>query len=281
MTWERKRLLIWGKTYPEFSKSYFETVCTGAIDADTGKLIRIYPITLRYMEEDFSLYDWIEADIERNTSDFRPESYRIKQDTITRVDSIGLKKPKEGWAERSKWALAPGNVFPSVAALQAAEAATHTSLGLVRPQKITRVYARKKSEGERKEWEESRERALANRDLFVDVETKTQDLRFMGVQYRICFVCDDTACTCQKSPHDCGIFDWGMYQLSRKLYAQNGPEYARAGVINKITELMDSTKRDGHFFLGNTKAHSHNFSVVGLFHPPLVKEKTEPQMEMF
>src|SRR5258707_15707067 len=49
MQWIPKRLLIWGTTYPEFSKKYYETVCTGAIDGDTGKLLLIYPATLRYL----------------------------------------------------------------------------------------------------------------------------------------------------------------------------------------------------------------------------------------
>jgi len=42
--WTTTKLLIWGTTYPEFSKTYYETVCTGALDEDTGKLVRIYPI---------------------------------------------------------------------------------------------------------------------------------------------------------------------------------------------------------------------------------------------
>jgi hypothetical protein len=51
--WERKQLLVWGTTYPEFSKTYYETVCMGAIDGATGRLMRIYPITLRHMKEPF------------------------------------------------------------------------------------------------------------------------------------------------------------------------------------------------------------------------------------
>jgi len=39
MTWEKTRPLIWGTSYSEFSKSYFETVCTGALDGATGKLV--------------------------------------------------------------------------------------------------------------------------------------------------------------------------------------------------------------------------------------------------
>src|SRR5580704_7499912 len=98
MTWTRKKLLIWGTTYPEFSKAYYETVCTGALDAATGKLIRIYPITLRYQNEPFRLYDWIEADVIQNARDFRLESHKINQASIQVVGHIDTKNE---WAERS------------------------------------------------------------------------------------------------------------------------------------------------------------------------------------
>jgi hypothetical protein len=73
--WTAKKLLIWGKTYPEFSKRYFETVCTGAVDGETGKLLRIYPITLRYAKEPFTRYQWIEAQIEKNPKDSAARSH--------------------------------------------------------------------------------------------------------------------------------------------------------------------------------------------------------------
>jgi hypothetical protein len=55
--WIKKRLLIWGTTYPEFSKKYYETVCTGALDVATQKLVRIYPIRLRHMKEPIGASD--------------------------------------------------------------------------------------------------------------------------------------------------------------------------------------------------------------------------------
>jgi hypothetical protein len=269
--WERKKLLIWGTTYPEFSKTYYETVCTGAVDGDTGRLVRIYPITLRYMQEPFSKYDWIEADVERNTSDYRPESYKIKQDTIRVVGNIETKN--DGWRERSKWVLGPNNIFASVRALQEAQERDHTSLGLVRAREVRRVYSQKKPAEARAEWEQQREDALRQRELYVDLEAKTKDLVFVPVQYRIRFVCEDRTCTTE---HDLSILDWGVYVLSRKMFAQKGPVGAEHDVIAKINELLDATKRDGYLFLGNTKAHPQNFMVVGLFHPPRVLEKTRP-----
>jgi hypothetical protein len=267
MSWTQKKLLIWGKTYPEFSEKYYETVCTGAVDADTGRLVRIYPITLRYMKESFKVYDWVEARIDRNSSDPRPESFKIDQGSITVVGHLDT---KDGWVERSEWILKDGNVFRSVEALRDAQAGEGTSLGLVRPKEITRVYCKKRPEADRNEWEEHRERALAQKDLFVDVESKTKDLAYMPVQYRACFRCDDPACTTE---HDLSILDWGIYALSRRQYATRGASMAERDVIAKIEECMDPTKHESYFFLGNTKPHPQGFMIVGLYYPPKAVEK--------
>lgn len=175
-------------------------------------------------------------------------------------------------AARSRYS-GESNVFKSVEALQAMEASDHTSLGLVKPKSITRIYMKKKPEGERAEWEEQRAAALQQRELYVDAETVTHDLKFMPVQYRACFVCDDPACSTE---HDLSILDWGVYVLSRREYASRGPGMAEQKVIEKITETMDAAKRQPYFFLGNTKAHSRSFMIVGLFHPPVVKRETLP-----
>jgi len=268
--WAKKKYLIWGKTYPEFSKTYYETVCTGALDAETGNLVRIYPITLRYMKEPFKTYDWVEVEAERNTADFRPESFRIRQDTLKVVGHIDTKK-KGDWPERKKWILGASNVFTSVEALQAEEAKDHTSLGLIKPKTITRIYMRKKPKSARAEWDEQRAAALQQKELFVDAESETQDLQFMPVQYRACFRCDDPVC---KTEHDLSILDWGIYVLSRREYATRGASMAEQKVIEKIEELLDPTKREPYLFLGNTKQHSQSFTIVGLFHPPIASAPT-------
>lgn len=271
--WERRRLLVWGKTYPEFSKTYYETVCTGAIDETTGRLVRIYPITMRYSENPPSLYSEIEADIEKNPSDHRPESYRVEQNSI-RI--VGRLDSKDGWAARSRWVLAPSNVFRSVETLREAQAANGTSLGLVRPKEIRRIYAKYRSDEERAEWDAQREKALAQRDLFVDVETKTKDLRFVPIQYRVSFLCEDPACV---NGHDLSILDWGIYVLHRKQFAQRGGPQAERDVIGKLTEYTDPTRKDAYFFLGNTLAHPANFMIVGIYYPPIPKPVEAPKQQ--
>lgn len=270
MPWENRRLLIWGKTYPEFSAKYYETVCTGAVDAETGRLVRIYPITLRYMKEPFKTYDWVDARIEKNPSDARPESFRIDQDSIKVVSHLDT---KDGWAERTRWILREGNIFKSVEALRESQAKNDTSLGLVRPKEIRRVYCKKRPESDRVEWDEHRARALAQRDLFVDAETETKDLAYMPVQYRACFRCDDPACSTE---HDMSILDWGVYALSRKQYAARGPSMAERDVIDQIERSMNLATKDAYFFLGNTKPHPQNFMIVGLYYPPKSQPKAAP-----
>ncbi|MFT3917298.1 MAG: hypothetical protein QM704_25400 [Anaeromyxobacteraceae bacterium] len=267
--WKRTRLLIWGKTYPEFSKRYYETVCTGAIHGETGRLIRIYPITLRYLDEHFRSYQWIEAEIERNTSDFRPESYKIKQNTITLGDFLDPQK-KDGWKRRAEWILRPGNVFTSMEALREAERADRTSLGVIKPKSIKGFYARTRSPEDKEEWEQKRQLAITQKDLFVDTESKVGELEFRWVDYRVEFRCDDPACS---TLHDCSILDWGIYVLDRNQERKKGSyKLAEADVLAKLQEIADPQKKDIHFFLGNTKDHSNNFSVVGLFYPPIERQ---------
>lgn len=153
-----------------------------------------------------------------------------------------------------------------------------TSLGLIRPRTIKRFYVKRKQESERKEWEEKREQAINVRDLFVDTESRTRDLMFMPITYRVAFECESVDC----KGHDMSILDWEIYVLSRKLFAQSGDEVAQRKVIEKLNEYADPDARDCYFFLGNTQAHPGTFMVVGLYYPPRIAAKAQDkQMPLF
>lgn len=128
--WEKRKILIWGKTRPEVSTKYREIVCTGGVFEDTKRLVRIYPIPLRYLKDEsiFKKYQWIEAQVAKNESDPRPESYRINPDTIT--TSGVIKTDRDGnWDQRAKWVMNENNIFESVEALQGKQSEDKTSLG--------------------------------------------------------------------------------------------------------------------------------------------------------
>lgn len=86
---ETERILIWGKTYPELSQKYGETVCTAGCLED-GRPVRIYPVPFRLLNdyEQYRLHQWIRAPVKPSTDDPRPESYRIDVDRIDLGDVI-------------------------------------------------------------------------------------------------------------------------------------------------------------------------------------------------
>ncbi|MDD4422662.1 MAG: hypothetical protein PHD46_06470, partial [Eubacteriales bacterium] len=75
---ERKRVYIVVKTYPTISAKYAELVCTAGVLED-GSWLRLYPVPFRKLdiEQKYKKYSWINIDVVRNTSDFRPETYRL------------------------------------------------------------------------------------------------------------------------------------------------------------------------------------------------------------
>jgi hypothetical protein len=101
MAFDTMRVLIWGKTYPELSKRYVETVCTGALRVD-GTPVRLYPVPLRYLTtgKQYKLYDWIEVPAEKSSSDPRTESFKVVSEKIDRVGHIGTENGT--WRSRQR-----------------------------------------------------------------------------------------------------------------------------------------------------------------------------------
>ena len=92
--------VIFGKTYPEPSRRYYETVCTGALRLTDGKPIRLYPVPLRYMRDDaqYKLWDRIEVMVDRSPKDQRPESFKIDPERLRRLGHVHT--DSDGWARR-------------------------------------------------------------------------------------------------------------------------------------------------------------------------------------
>lgn len=130
------KVLITVKTYPAISSKYEELVCTAGFKED-GTWIRIYPIQFRKksFEEQYKKYDWIELDLVKNTSDFRPESYRpYSYDTEIKI--LDHLDTKSNWAERKKFAL--GKIYYNLSELiaEAQNKNICTSLAVFKPAKI-------------------------------------------------------------------------------------------------------------------------------------------------
>ena len=130
------KVLITVKTYPALSEKYEELVCTAGFRED-GTWIRIYPVPFRKLdyETQYKKWQWIEVDLVKNDSDFRPESYRpYSEDTPIKIlDSVGT---SNSWAMRKKIALNHVHYDMSALINKAKTDGDGTSLAILKPKKV-------------------------------------------------------------------------------------------------------------------------------------------------
>ena len=133
---ERKRIYITVKTYPTLSEKYDELVCTAGIGED-GSWIRLYPLPFRKLdiERKFRKYQWVEADIERNTSDFRVESHKVVN--INTIEVFESKSKKADWDERKRILFKSEKIYTNLAELiKLAKEPPYRSLAIFKPKAI-------------------------------------------------------------------------------------------------------------------------------------------------
>lgn len=264
------KVLITVKTYPTISGKYDELVCTAGFLED-GTWIRIYPVPFRkraYAEQ-YKKYDWIELDLVKNTSDFRPESYRPK--TIdTEINVVGHIDTKRNWEERKKYCL--GKVYENLSELiaEAKDEEIGTSLAVFKPTEILDFYA----EPVEREWSSKQKATLAQQNLFED---KTDFEVVRKLPYKFKFRYKDN----EGKESNMMIEDWETGQLFWNCLARHEGNEQKAieDVRRKYFDDFAMTK-DLYFYLGTTFIH-HNiapnpFVIIGTFHP-----KIENQMKLF
>jgi len=243
-------------------------VCTAGFRAD-GTWVRIYPVPFRkraYTEQ-YKKYDWIELDLVKNTSDFRPESFRPS--TLgTEINVVGHIDTSRNWEERKKVCL--GNIYYNLSELiaEAKDKNIGTSLAVFKPSEILDFYA----EPVEREWSSKQKAALAQQNLF---ETKFEVVKKLPYKFKFRFKDD------QGKESNMMIEDWETGQLFWNCLARHEGNEQKAiqDVRKKYFDDFAMTK-DLHFYLGTTQKNhyvSHNpFMIIGTFHP-----KVESQMKLF
>ena len=262
------RVLITVKTYPTISAKYDELVCTAGFRED-GTWVRIYPVPFRkraYTEQ-YKKYDWIELDLVKNKSDFRPESFRPAT-LDTEINVVGHIDTARNWEERKKLCL--GKIYYNLSELiaEAKDKNIGTSLAVFKPNEILDFYA----EPVDRDWSAKQKAILAQQNLF---ENKFEVVKKLPYKFKFRFKDN------QEQVSNMMIEDWEAGQLFwRQLAKYEGNEQkAIEDVRKKYFDDFAKTK-DLHFYLGTTQKNhyvSHNpFMIIGTFHP-----KIENQMKLF
>lgn len=276
--WERRRVLIWGKTRPELSSRYRELVCTGGVFEDRAGLVRLYPIPLRYLDDEkvFKKYQWIEAFVAKSRSDPRPESYRVRYDDIVVRGEIPTKNGD--WDDRAKWILRSEHILHSVEHLQERQKIDGTSLGLIQPRSIEGVRYEKIPEQDKRDFAIRYDRVLAQQDLPLDPETgrEIKPLREADFRFKIRFQCGHESC---RRVHDFSVLDWELDALYFRLRQRGNRRIPAADKVLRKLETICSSDNDLRFFLGNISNHPHVFTIVGFWWPK--RKASDTQLHLF
>ena len=260
------KVLIAVKTYPTLSNKYDELVCTAGFKED-GSWVRIYPIPFRKLDYDkqYSKYDWIEVDIERNTSDFRLESFKPRsiESTFNIVDHIDT---DDSWRLRKEIVLQ--NVYTNMTSLiaEAKDDKKYTSLAVLKPKEI-HDFIIEKSE---REWDKKKlDRLKANAqqlNLFKNSDNPFEVVQKLPYKFSYEFTSDDGIVRTLM------IEDWEIGALYwNSLKRHDGDEKgACADVKAKYSDDFAKTK-DLYLFLGTTREFHliapNPFVIIGTFHP--------------
>jgi hypothetical protein len=265
------KVLITVKTYPNLSKKYDELVCTAGILED-GTWIRIYPIPFRKLDYDqkYKKYQWIEADLEKNTSDYRPESYSIVNRLFTQIKPLDIIGTENNWQQR-KNILFQNKIYTNLTELITdAKSDKCVSLATFKPTEIIKFTIEKDTN----EYPEERIQTILGKRAQLSLFEEPKDFELVRkLPYKFSYQFKDEEGRISKLM----IEDWEIGQL---FWKYEDEELA----LKKVREQYEQNfiqNKDLYFFLGTTrknhpKRSKNPFIIIGVFYP-----KKEFQQKLF
>jgi len=265
-TYQKRRACVLVKAYPQPSKQYEETVCVAAVTEDS-RLLRLYPIRFRHLDPSrrFERFDWLEIEMTKATEDPRPESFRVKEDTITI-----LKRGREATPEERAKLWLPC-VVPSLTSLHEAQRETHKSLGIVRPDPGSiRFKFQRIDKAVQEEREAIQDVYRAQQSLLED---SLEKLPAPEYAFRYWFTSDG-------HEHSMQLHDWEVeatYHAYKRRYGS--PEKALEKMVEYYEQIAPA--RNLHLIMGNMHKRPYQFIVIGVLRTTADLGQVDAQGEMF
>ncbi|MBI4322089.1 MAG: hypothetical protein HY675_26660 [Chloroflexi bacterium] len=149
-------------------------------------------------------------------------------------------------------------VAPSIEDLRTRQQQSGTSLGIIKPERITDFYmAPAKSET----WTPQELSKLQRMGLFQAEPLRT--LEKIPMEFHYVFRCEDARC----KGHDMQCLDWEIYQAYRrwKKRYSDVTDFESKFLLRFKDEMIN--RNDTHFFVGTLVAHPEAWTIIGLFYP--------------
>ena len=219
----KTKVLITVKTYPTLSVKYDELVCTAGFTED-GKWIRIYPVEYRKKDynDQYKKYDWVEVDLVKNDSDFRPESFRPRT-AETPFVKIGELDTKGNWALRKEVVLNTIHTDLTKLIEEAQDKNIGTSLAVFKPTKIVDFVIEEVD----REWDEKKLASLKQFNLFESTDKGFEVVK--KLPYKFSYTFEDI----NGRQSTLMIEDWEIGQLFWNCLYRSGSEEKACKLVKK------------------------------------------------
>lgn len=257
MIWTTERMLLWGMTYPELSKSYTETVCTGAVLVDRPGLIRLYPLNLRYLpaEQRPSKWSIVTAEVAESPRDRRPESRRVRSTSIRLDGHVGT---DDYWRERKRILLREEHMVDGLEDMQGRQAATGQSLGIIRRVEIIEAFLERTPRSDLAEHRRKYEAIVNQTELWP---TGSKPVPAPLWKPRITFKAEG-----DREPYTRAVLDWEVVEAAKRHADMDNPSAAFSEWITGDGGPL-GPKGDPYLILGNISSSPSTFVVVCIMYP--------------
>jgi len=272
---EIKKVFITVKTYPTLSTKYDELVCTAGVLED-GSWIRIYPVPFRKLDyqNQYSKYQWMELPLEKNTSDPRPESFRLTDiDRIKLLEKVGT---ANDWEERRRLILNRSKVYTNLTDLIQRAKDNELSLAVFKPQQIVDF----KWEFIGREWPKEKLEKVEQKSMQPSLFDNPQERKYIfsvvkKLPYKFSYKIKDS----DGKESTMMIEDWEIGALYWNCLKDSDGDEPVA--IEKVKEkYMDTflNNNELYLFLGTTRQFhgwaTNPFLIIGVFYPPIQTQPT-------
>lgn len=262
---QKRRVCILVKAYPQPSQKYEETVYVAAV-TEAHELVRLYPIRFRHLpqEKRFDRFDWVEVEMTRANEDPRPESYRVKEDTISVVVR------GERLSSDEKVRIWKPSVIDSLEALKEAQTSTQRSLGIVHPDPDT---VRFKHEPIDKAEEDDQETARSVYQQQSLIEKPLTQLPSPECIFRYQF-------SSGGKKHTMQLHDWEVETTYHKYKREYG---SAEKALEKMAEFYEqqAPKMNLHLIMGNMLKRPWQFIIIGVLRTTANVDKADAQQGLF
>lgn len=263
--YQKHRVCILVKAYPQPSQKYEETVCVAAVTED-HQLVRLYPIRFRHLPEDkrFNRFDWIEVEMTRATEDPRPESFRVKEDSILMVLSGDKQSPED------KVKLWKPSVVESLEVLKTQQKDSQRSLGIVRPDPESIRFTFENLDRAPTDDQETTRSVYAQQSLLEKALTQLPEPEYV---FRYSF-------TSGGNKHSMQLHDWEIeatYHSYKKRYG------SVSTALEKMTEYFQgkAPTMNLHLIMGNMHKRPWQFIIIGVLRTTADLDRADAQGDFF